>query len=85
MTPKPKRLSRPQRWADACQRAEAALEELVEIQQEYSDWQDNLPENLSGSALGEKLQEVVDLDLEGARDTIGEAGGLELPRGFGKD
>jgi len=102
--------SRPQRWSDAAETASKALatiesakdefstamEELKEIQQEYSDWKDNMPENLQSSPLGEKLDEVCNIDLESAADTIDsaiedarsavdEAIGAELPRGFGKD
>jgi hypothetical protein len=102
--------SRPQRWADAAGRAldavneiaghlddlETAVEELKEVQQEYQDWRDNLPENLANSPLGEKLNEVADLDLEDlassvrdacdeAQGKIEEAEGMDLPRGFGKD
>jgi len=80
-----KRKSRPQRWADAAGRAEEAINELVDLQQEYSDWKDNLPENLGQSVLGEKLEEVCGLDLESAQSTVSEAAGIDLPRGFGKD
>lgn len=100
--------SRPKRWADAAGKAltlvtaieshldelESAVEELKEVQQEYQDWRDNLPENLQQSALGEKLNEVADLDLEDiasavrdacaeAQGKIEEAEGMDLPRGFG--
>ena len=77
--------SRAQRWAEASQVAEAALNDLLEVQQEYQDWLDNLPENLQGSALGEKLQTVCDLDVQGALDTLQEVGSAELPLGFGRD
>lgn len=102
--------SRSQRWADAVSEAqtafaeimanievvEQALEELKEVQQEYSDWKDNLPENLASSPLGEKLEEVCNLDFESAADAIrsaaddaenviAEAEGIDLPRGFGRD
>lgn len=88
--------SRTKRWQDAAQAASDALstlrdamEELKGIQEEYSDWRDNLPENLQGSALAEKLNVVADLDLEGGLDdlenVIGEAEGADLPMGFGRD
>lgn len=77
--------SRAIRWSEACTQAMAALEELVSLQQEFSDWNDNLPENLRSSALGEKLQTVVDLDLDGAKSTVEDAEGAELPLGFGRD
>lgn len=77
--------SRAARWADAASRALAALEDLKGLQEEYEEWKDNLPENLAGSALGEKLEAVCDLDIEGAIDTINEADGIDLPLGFGRD
>src|SRR5262245_17953987 len=103
---KPK--SRPQRWADAAAELQAAigelegaaqqyaeaLEELRAVQEEYSEWKDSLPENLANSALGEKLEEVCNMDLEGdmlesaiedARTIADEAEGVDLPRGFGRD
>jgi hypothetical protein len=51
------RRSRPQRWKDA-------VETLRELQEEYQEWLDNLPENLQSTALAEKLDEVCSLDLE---------------------
>lgn len=82
---KPKRLSRPQQWAEACTAAVNAIETLIDLRSEYEAWRDNLPENLQQSALGEKLEAVCDLDLDDALSTIQEAEGLDLPRGFGKD
>jgi hypothetical protein len=106
MAKKPKKISnsRPARWGRAVKAAKdaidavevalanlnAAREELAEIQQEYSDWKDNLPENLSQSALGDKLETVCGIDLESeatleGTDWVDEAGGADLPLGFGKD
>jgi hypothetical protein len=82
---RPKARSRPDRFSDACSRAEAALEELVDLQGEYQEWRDNMPDNLDGSPTAEKLDAVCELDLEGAKSTIEEANGLDLPRGFGQD
>ena len=64
------RRSRLQRWADA-------VETLRQLQAEYQDWLDNLPEPLQNSALAEKLQTVCDLDLDELD--------IELPKGFGRD
>lgn len=77
--------SRPQRWADASARAVTALEELVEMQSEYQEWYDNMPENTQSSPTGEKLSTVTELDLQSALDTVQEADGVELPLGYGKD
>ncbi len=82
---KPKPMSRPQRWADAAQRAEAALQDLLDIQSEYESWRDGLPENLQSSPVAEKLEAICDIDLASALDAAAEAGGCELPRGFGRD
>jgi len=82
---KPKRLSRGQRWANAASEAMAALDVLTEIQGEYQDWLDNLPENLQSSALGDKLNDVCNLDIEGAKSTVEEAEGMDMPLGFGRD
>lgn len=93
--------SRAARWAEAeaCSKADtagadlsAALEELIEIQSEYEEWKDNLPENLQTAPVGEKLEAVCNLDLQGALDsleevteTITEANNADLPQGFGRD
>jgi DNA repair exonuclease SbcCD ATPase subunit len=98
MTAKPKPKSRAQRWQDAVADAqealgslETALGELDELRQEYEAWRDNLPENLQGSALGEKLDAVADLDLDPAsllsevESALGDAEQADLPMGFGRD
>ena len=64
------RRSRPQRWAEA-------VETLRELQAEYQDWLDNLPESLQSSALAEKLEEVCGVDIDSLD--------VELPLGFGLD
>jgi len=62
---------RPARWA-------TATATLLRLQEEYRDWLDNLPPNLESSALADKLQTIVDLDLD-------ELQAVELPRGYGRD
>ncbi len=88
-------MSRPKRWFKAVEdgrqalsELESAIETLKEIQEEFQDWRDNLPENLDQSPVAEKLDAVVDLDLEmdsWAGDTLDEAENIELPLGFGRD
>ncbi len=53
------------------------MQTLLELQVQYREWRDALPESLAGSATAELL-EVCDLDL-----SVLEA--VELPRGFGRD
>jgi hypothetical protein len=62
---------RPQRWA-------AAVAALTDLQDQYRAWLDNLPASLDGSRLAEKLQAVVELDLE-------ELQAIDIPRGYGRD
>jgi hypothetical protein len=62
---------RPARWT-------AAVATLLRLQEEYRDWLDNLPTNLESSALADKLQTIVELDLD-------ELQAVELPRGYGRD
>ena len=100
-----KQPSRQQRWYAACSKmreafdkVEAAVseyndakEELKEVWQEYEEWRENLPENLQQSALGEKLEELsqldldTDLEIDSATVLIDDAEGVDLPLGFGRD
>jgi hypothetical protein len=71
--PPPQRrpVPRPRRWA-------AAVTTLVELQDQYRDWLDNLPASLESSRLAEKLQAIAELDLE-------ELQAVDPPRGYGRD
>ena len=59
------RRSRPQRWRDA-------VTELLELQADYQQWLDSLPESLEESPTADALRTVCDLDLSGLE--------VELPR-----
>ncbi len=69
--PARRRPPRPKRWA-------AAVAALIDLQDEYRAWLDNLPVSLEGSRLAEQLHTVAELDLE-------ELQAIELPRGYGRD
>jgi hypothetical protein len=62
---------RPTRWA-------AAVAVLIDLQDQYRAWLDNLPASLEGSRLAEKLQAIAELDLD-------ELQAIEPPRGYGRD
>jgi hypothetical protein len=62
---------RPKRWA-------AAVTALVDLQEEYRIWLDALPHSLEASRLADKLQTIVELDLEELR-------AIDLPHGYGRD
>ena len=48
------------------------------MQNEYRAWLDNLPPNLEGSRLVEKLQPIAGFDLK-------ELQTIDPPRGYGRD
>jgi hypothetical protein len=77
--------SRSARWMAALSTAADALRELQDIQGEYAEWRESLPENLQSNAVAEKLDALCDLDIEGALATVEEAEAIELPLGFGRD
>lgn len=77
--------SRSSRWYAAAQAAVHALEELKAVQEEYGEWRGNLPENLQASALGEKLETICDIDIDGALEAAQEALDVEVPLGFRRD
>ena len=64
------RRSRPQRWRDA-------VAELVELQADYQQWLDALPESLADTPTADALRAVCDLDLSSLE--------VDPPRGFGRD
>jgi hypothetical protein len=69
--PAPRIPPRPRRWA-------AAVAAIITMQDEYRAWLDNLPPNLEGSRLAEKLQAIAELDLEDLQ-------AIDPPRGYGRD
>jgi hypothetical protein len=50
----------------------------VQLQAEYADWLDALPDNQQDSALADALRAIIELDLS-------ELQAIEPPRGFGRD
>ncbi len=64
------RRSRPQRWRDA-------VVELLELQADYQQWLDGLPESLADTPMADALRVICDLDLSGLE--------VDPPRGFGRD
>ena len=56
----------------------AAVAALIDLQDEYRAWLENLPASLAESTLAEKLQAIAELDLE-------ELQMIDPPRGYGRD
>jgi hypothetical protein len=61
------RRSRPQRWRDA----------VAELQADYQQWLDGLPESLADTPTADALRTVCELDVSSLE--------VDLPRGFGRD
>jgi len=60
------------------------LTDIQSIQEEYREWLDNMPKNLQSSATAQKLEEVIELDIESALMFVADAEGVDLPLGFGR-
>jgi hypothetical protein len=69
--PLPKPRPRPARW-------NAAVAELVDLQSEYRDWLERLPEPLRDTPQADALQAICDLDLSEIENVV-------PPKGFGRD
>jgi hypothetical protein len=67
------RRSRPQQWEDA-------VNTLARCLDAYQHWRDSLPENLAEAAIGERLNELLEL-----REHVEALQAAGLPRGFGRD
>ena len=65
------RRSRIQQWNDTIAAA-------LELQAEYANWLDALPDNQQDRALADALRAIIELDLS-------ELQAIEPPRGFGRD
>ena len=50
----------------------------MDLQVEYQDWLENLPDSLQETALAERLEAICEYDF-------GDLEALEPPRGFGRD
>ena len=75
------------------------VQEVCEVQAEYADWLDNMPEGLSNGPTGEKLMEIVNVFFDGfdeialdfdsvlseIDDRLAEAEQVDFPLGFGRD
>lgn len=78
--------SRAERWNSAVKKAGrtleefgTALEELKEIQEEYDQWYEALPENLASSLTGVLLEAITSCDLDGGFGALQEMICEELP------
>jgi len=67
------------RWQDAAAAAEAAVAALKDVQTEFQEKYDQMSEKQQESEKGERLNMIVEVDLDGAQDIINEALGVEKP------
>ena len=54
------------------------MRSLLDLQEEYQAWLDNLPDAFQESVLAQKLEAICELDLD-------ELASVEPPRGYGRD
>lgn len=90
-------MSRAERWQSAVRKAAIArddigdaLLELADLQSEFEEWRDAMPDNLQGSSTYEKLDAICDLEIDrdavlDPLDFLDEADGIDIPIGFGRD
>lgn len=45
---------------------ESAMQDLANVKQEYEEWYENMPESLQDGPTGEKLQAIIEIDVESA-------------------
>ncbi len=77
--------SRPARWNAAVSDAQDAIARLLEVQEEYLEWRNSIPENLEDTPVVEKLDVICELWIGAAQDLMNECEGLDFPLGFGND
>jgi len=76
-----------------------AMAEIRAVQEEYEEWQGNMPESMQSGATFEKLEAITQIDidshtdldlsnisnLEEISDALDECENADLPSGFGRD
>ena len=80
--------SRRKRMDEALDQIEAEVGDLEALREEYQDWLDGLPENLSEGPTADKLDEateVLDQAVTTFTETLEAVRELDLPLGFGRD
>lgn len=81
LPPKARRVETSLRKSSRPARLQRLQQEARDLLDDYSAWQEALPENLEGSPTAERLQETV-AALEQVCDLLG---AVEPPRGYGRD
>lgn len=77
--PKLTRTSLPKHWATASADAIEAIEQLVDLQSQYREWLDELPEESRTSELAARLLRIVDLNLDHLVTELAEILSINLP------
>ena len=68
-----------EKLSPASEKAVNALQELKDLQEEYQEWYDNMPEQLQSGPTGEKLEEIGNFDFDVEIDTELEVPEIECP------
>lgn len=71
--------TRQDKWNEAVSQATVAVQDLLDMQDDYQAKYDELTEEQQGDEMGLAYVKITDLDLQGALDTLNEAVDIELP------
>jgi Protein of unknown function (DUF3102) len=70
-------------WIRAAADAQEAIEQLIDLQGQYSDWLSELPDELRGPELGDCLLTITQLDFDHSLGVIKAAASVDLPHAKG--
>jgi hypothetical protein len=68
-----------QQWEKAVEAADAAIQQLIDMQADYQEEYENMTDEDQGGDKGQVLSVIIDLELQSAMDTIAEARDAKLP------
>lgn len=66
-------------WSEAAQKAAEALDDLIELQDKFSDLYEEFSETQQNSTIGLRVQAILEINLEEAKDLITDALNSDIP------
>jgi hypothetical protein len=81
----PPRESRAAAWSRLTREATDAIEQLIEYQSEFEEAAEAQPDRLRDGPFAQKCEQIREIDLASALETLKEAEDAEVPLGFGRD
>jgi len=68
-----------ERWQDACQKADAVLHELKDIQEEFESTYEDMSEKQQETEKGQRLETITDLPIDDAIGVVEDCINAEKP------